>query len=259
MNVLLTNDDGIQATGLRAMRQALVERGHDTLAVAPMRQQSGVSRSLTVFEPLRSENFSEDGFSCIGVHGTPADCVKLALAEFMPHLPDIVISGINIGRNVGPDIFYSGTVAAAAEGAHAGLKSMAVSRAGIGNGANMLEVARHAALLAEKIVERHGLEGKVVNVNYPSVPLGQARGPRVCPQSMAVWRNVYNRRHDPRGWPYWWLVGDMDKIGKDTDLDLLENGYITITPLKFEYTDEDELRNMRDFEKIPLFMDEKNL
>lgn len=243
MNVLLTNDDGIQSTALRAIYDALRKRGHEVLAVAPMRQQSGVSRSLTVFEPLRSENISEDGFSGIGVHGTPTDCVKLALAEFMAIPPDIVISGINIGRNVGPDLFYSGTVGGAAEGAHAGLKSMAVSRAGSEAGADLPDVASHAACLAEKIAAGNGMEGRVINVNYPSVALAEARGPRLCRQSTAIWRNVYSRQRDPRGWPYWWLVGEIDDdpASGETDLDLLERGYITVTPLKFEFTDEQSL------------------
>lgn len=250
MNVLLTNDDGIQAAGLRAIYRALTDRGHTVAAVAPMRQQSGVSRSITVFEPLRSEEFREDDFIGTGVHGTPTDCVKLGLAEFAGQQPDIVISGINIGRNVGPDLFYSGTVAGAAEGAHAGLKSLALSRAGGSPGADMGAVARHAAILAEKVAQMDMPAGRVINVNYPSRRLEEALGPVVCKQSLATWVNVYERKQDPRGWPYWWLTGEMKmKAGEKSDLALLEQGYITITPLKFEYTDHDMLDALAEFEK----------
>lgn len=239
MNVLLTNDDGIRARGLRAIYVALRKRGHTVLAVAPAKQQSGVSRSLTVFEPLRAEECIEPDFNGFGVHGTPADCVKLALAEFAADPPDIVISGINLGRNVGPDIFYSGTVGAAAEGAHAGLASMAISRAGMTGGNDLMEVARHAVYLAEKLATDACIAGHVINVNYPETPLKNAQGPRLCRQSPAVWQNTYVRKTDPRGWPYWWLAGELNKdsCNNNNDIDLLEHGFITITPLKFDFTD----------------------
>ena len=113
MDVLLTNDDGIRAPGLRAMYAALLEAGHSVHVVAPMRQQSGVGHSLTVFDPLRAMEFEEPGFRGTGIYGTPTDCVKLALGRLLPRKPDMVISGINAGPNVGPDILYSGTVGAA--------------------------------------------------------------------------------------------------------------------------------------------------
>ena len=127
MDVLLTNDDGIRAPGLRAMYAALREAGHNVRVVAPMRQQSGVGHSLTVFEPLRAMQFEEPDFTGTGVYGTPTDCVKLALGRLLPRRPDMVISGINAGPNVGPDILYSGTVGAATEAAHEELPSLAVS------------------------------------------------------------------------------------------------------------------------------------
>lgn len=247
MRILLTNDDGIDSPGLRAMFFALKKAGHEVMAVAPMRQQSGVSHCLTVFEPLRSQQIADGAFTGIGIHGTPADCARLALGDLMPEQPDMVVAGINQGRNVGPDLMYSGTVAAAAEGANAGIPSLALSHANHLGCAEIDKVAEHAVALLAKIDWKKIAPRRVVNVNYPEISLARARGIRVCPQSPAVWRNEYARRNDPRGLPYWWLTGDIDKstLGADTDRQLLDEGYITVTPLKFEYTDMESLEILR--------------
>lgn len=243
MNVLLSNDDGITAPGLRALYFALRAAGHNVYAVAPMRQQSAVSHSLTVFEPLRICAISDGDFSGTGVYGTPTDCVKLALADLVTQRPDIVIAGINQGQNVGPDIFYSGTISAAAEAAHDNIPAMAVSHANHEGAADLDKVARHAVALAEKINWLKMPPQRVINVNYPVRNLEDVKGVRVCRQSPAVWKNVYNKRHDPHGNPYWWLDGAMDPatIGTDSDRHLLTEGFITVTPLKFDYTDHDAL------------------
>ncbi len=240
MHVLLTNDDGIMAPGLRALYAALVEAGHTVLAVAPLRQQSGVGHSLTVFEPLRTRGIEEPGFSGTGVHGTPTDCVKLGLGALAPRRPDLVMAGINLGPNVGPDIFYSGTVGAAAEGAHDAVPSMAISHADHSGRLDLAAHARHAVALAERIDWGRVAPRRVLNLNYPAGELAAARGLRVCPQSDAVWRNIYDRREDPRGEPYWWLTGDVPEssVRPGTDRALLAQGYVTLTPLRFEYTDD---------------------
>ena len=239
MHVLLSNDDGIMAPGLRALYAALVEAGHTVLAVAPLRQQSGVGHSLTVVEPLRTRVIEEPGFTGIGVHGTPTDCVKLGLGALSQKRPDLVMAGINLGPNVGPDIFYSGTVGAAAEGAHDGVPSMAVSHADHSGRQDLTAHARHAVALAERIDWSKLPERRVLNLNYPAgdLPEGEVR---VCPQSAATWRNIYARREDPRGDPYWWLTGDVpgESIGQGTDKHLLLAGHVTLTPLRFEYTDD---------------------
>lgn len=247
MNILLVNDDGINSDGLRALHAALAARGHKVTAAAPIRQQSAVSRCLTVFEPLRAEKIETENFCGMGVHGTPADCVKLALAEFVDEAPDLVISGINEGRNVGPDINYSGTVAAAAEGAHAGLPSIAFSHDSRQKTPELPAIARHAAQLAEEIMAKNPLPGVVVNINYPNIPLEQMRGPAVCMQAPSIWRNVYKKCDDPRGWPYWWFAGKLDNSAtpEDADIPMLNSGHITITPLKFEYTDHDNMDCLR--------------
>lgn len=239
MHVLLTNDDGIRAPGLRALYAALLEAGHTPHVVAPMRQQSGVGHSLTVFEPVRATKIVEPGFQGLGVYGTPTDCVKLALARLLPQRPDMVISGINAGPNVGPDILYSGTVGAATEAAHEELPSLAVSHDDHRGATNLLPQARHAVALAERLDWTRLARRRVINLNYPAGPLEEAKGLKVCPQTSAVWKNVYLERHDPRGEPYWWLEGEIPphSINAGSDKDLLNQGYITLTPLCFEFTD----------------------
>ena len=251
MNVLLSNDDGIRAMGLRALYQALREAGHTVTVVAPMRQQSGVGHSLTVFEPLRAMEFVEDDFTGLGIYGTPTDCVKLALGNLLKKKPDLVMSGINLGPNVGPDILYSGTVGAATEAALEDLPSMAVSYDDFRPVSDLLPQARHAVALATRINWKQVPKRRVINVNYPSCPLEEAKGLRVCPQTTAVWKNTYSERKDPRNAPYWWLEGEIPPhtINAGSDKDLLNSGYITVTPLRFEFTD---MECMAELEKMEL-------
>ncbi|WP_297219393.1 5'/3'-nucleotidase SurE [uncultured Desulfovibrio sp.] len=239
MDVLLTNDDGIRAPGLRALYAALREAGHTVHVVAPMRQQSGVGHSLTVFDPLRAMEISEADFSGIGLYGTPTDCVKLALGNLLKKRPDLVMSGINAGPNVGPDILYSGTVGAATEAAHEALPTMAVSCDVASDKDDLLPQARHAVALAQRIQWKRLAPRRVINVNYPRGPLEKSKGLRICPQTSAVWKNAYLERKDPRGAPYWWLVGEIppQTINAGSDKDLLNRGYVTVTPLRFEFTD----------------------
>ena len=251
MDVLLTNDDGIRATGLRALYAALREAGHTVHVVAPMRQQSGVGHSLTVFEPLRAVRVEEGDFSGLGVYGTPTDCVKLALACLLPVRPQLVISGINAGANVGPDILYSGTVGAATEAAHEDLPSLAVSYDDHAPQLDLLPQARHAVALAARIDWGRLAPRRVINLNYPAGELACAKGLRIAPQTSAVWKNAYAERRDPRNAPYWWLEGEIppETINAGSDKDLLNRGYITLTPLRFEFTDH---AGMAALEDMPL-------
>ena len=184
MRVLLTNDDGIRAEGLRAMYRALREAGHTVHVVAPMHEQSGVGHSLTFFDPLRAHKIEEPDFEGLGLYGTPTDCVKLALGNLLKKRPDMVISGINAGSNVGPDILYSGTVGAATEAAHEDLPSMALSCDAGGGHPDMDSIARHAVELAARIDWTKVPHRRVINVNYPRGPrpraCASARRPAPC-------------------------------------------------------------------------------
>lgn len=240
MRILLTNDDGINAPGLRSLYHALTRAGHAVQVVAPARQQSGVGHSLTVFEPLRPVYVKEDDFAGIAIHGTPTDCVKLGLGAILPEQPELVISGINAGPNVGPDIRYSGTVGAATEAALADLPSLAVSHADYRpEVAGLRPVAEHVVSLVASIDWQTLPKRRVLNLNYPDCPLDETRGIRICPQSLAVWSNDYIQRSDPRGTNYWWLDGEVpaETIHPESDKGLLAKGYITMTPLQFDLTD----------------------
>ncbi len=237
LNILLSNDDGIYAVGLRSLYAAFTEAGHNVYVVAPLTEQSAVSNAITVFKALRAKEICESNFIGMGVHGTPADCVKLALKNLCPKKPDIVISGINSGPNAGMDIKYSGTVAAASEAAFAGYRAMALSFDNY-QPVNLLEQAKHAEMLATTLPWDKIPARCVINVNYPDMPIDQTLGIRFCYQSSALWDDHYEERQDPRGNSYWWLHGLLRRkdVEEGSDRDLLTKGYITITPIRFDYT-----------------------
>ncbi len=238
MLILLTNDDGIYAAGLRAMYQALKEAGHTVQVIAPLTEQSAVGHAITILHPLRVKHIEEHGFSGLGISGTPADCVKLGISQLMPEKPDLLVSGINAGPNVGPDVLYSGTVAAAREGAHMDLPSIAVSHSSFQQ-VEVLEKARYVTGLLDKLPLNALPPRRVLNLNLPECPAREMRGLAVCPQTSAVWNDWYDRREDPRGRPYWWLNGTIppEQVSEGTDKDLLDKHWVTLTPLRFDFTD----------------------
>lgn len=243
MYILLTNDDGIQAVGLRALYKALVEAGHKVRVVAPVTEQSAVGHAITMALPLRVKEFKENGFFGLGVTGTPVDCVKLALTTLLEEKPpDVVVSGINSGANVGVDILYSGTVSAATEGALMGRPALAVSVEDF-NPVDLSEQARYAAGFMQKLPWKDLPSGCVLNLNFPSCPMSQARELRICPHTCAAYRDWYETRRDPRGRVYYWLDGVIPRedVSPDTDRDLLSRGHITLTPLRFDFTDRETI------------------
>lgn len=247
MKIVLTNDDGIHAPGLRSMYHALLEAGHTVHVVAPMTEQSAVGHAITIHGPLRVKKIGEERFTGYGVYGTPADCVKLGIGELLPEQPDMVVSGINAGANVGPDILYSGTVAAATEAAHLGFPALAVSYDSF-KPADLREHARYAVALLERIPWQALPPRRVMNLNLPDRPAEKFLGLRLCRQTSAIWKDWYHRHADPRGNPYWWLDGNIppEKITPDSDKGLLTEGWVTLTPLKFDFTDTLSLETLRD-------------
>ncbi|NDV19823.1 5'/3'-nucleotidase SurE [Pseudodesulfovibrio sp. JC047] len=238
MNILLANDDGIQAPGLRALYFALKKAGHDVHVVAPVTEQSAVGHAVTFFMPVRVKEFKENGFVGQGVYGTPVDCVKLGLSTLLETPPDLVVSGINAGANVGVDILYSGTVSAATEGALMEIPAMAVSM----DNFNPVDLSGQAQYCADLIVKIPWAElpGKcVLNLNFPNCPIEEARELRFCPHTRASYQDWYSTRQDPRGRPYYWLDGAIppERICADSDRALLSDGHITLTPLHFDFTD----------------------
>jgi len=238
MRILVTNDDGIMAPGLMAMRRVLADLGQ-VAVVAPTMPQSAVGHSITLTDPIRAHRVDlGDGVVGQGVEGSPADCVKLAVLELLDEPPDLVASGVNLGANVGINVLYSGTVAAAVEGAFFGVPSVAVSIED-SDSPDFEGAARIARRLIDQWLTRDAGQATLLNVNVPDLSRGTPKGVRVAGQSLKGWREGWQRRTDPRGRTYYWMVGDPEREeeGAGSDAAALAEGYVTVTPLRFDLTD----------------------
>jgi 5'-nucleotidase len=240
MRILLTNDDGVYAPGLRALRSELTKLGEVTI-VAPATEQSAVGHSITLLTPLLVQELLDEQNRPMGwaVEGRPADCVKLALLELLPESPDLIVSGLNAGSNAGINVLYSGTVAAAIEGAFFNRTSIAVSLEY--TKPKPLDFPRAAGLarrVIEQIVARRPETGTLFNVNIPSLDKGPIRGVRTVPQNVAPYHETFDRRVDPRGRVYFWSNPEFGcpDPHPDSDVSALDEGYITVTPLQFNLT-----------------------
>lgn len=243
--ILVSNDDGIDAAGIRALAKAMKEIG-DVVVVAPDTQQSAVGHALTVSLPLRATRHSspEDlrGWS---VSGTPADCVKLAVKRLLDQPPDLVVSGINHGRNTAVSLVYSGTVSGATEGTLLGIPSIAFSLDDFSHNADFTYAARVASWFAPQVIARGLPRGVLLNVNIPALPESEILGLRLARQGDSYWDDNYDERRDPMGRPYYWLSGHNVLLGPEgSDEELLTAGYVTITPIHYRLTDESSLNNM---------------
>lgn len=246
MKILLTNDDGMFAPGIRALRRTLKQLG-DVTIVAPASEESGVGHSITLLNPLLVKEVWEQGeFIGYAVEGKPADCVKLGIVELLGERPDLVVSGINAGSNAGINVLYSGTVAAAIEGAFYECTSIAVSLELADP--SEYEVAADIALsVIQQIVEQGPGKGELFNVNIPDLSKSRPKGIRVAEQGLVAYAETYEARVDPRNRRYYWLLPDALRPGEapGTDLAGLAEGYITITPLHFDLTAHRRLQEMR--------------
>jgi 5'-nucleotidase len=249
LNVLLTNDDGIYAPGLMALRRELIKTCQVTV-VAPASEQSAVGHSITLLNPLLVQEVCESGtFIGYAVEGKPADCVKLALVQLLKSPPDVVVSGINAGSNAGINVLYSGTVAAAVEGAFFGRTSIAVSLS-----MSDPKLFDRAAVLACQVIRwimsHNPKPGELFNVNIPDLSKGDPKGVRVVEQGLAFYKECYEARVDPRGRMYYWLL--PDQLGPegaiDSDLEALADQYISVTPLQFDLTDRRRLQSMQEWQ-----------
>jgi 5'-nucleotidase len=252
MHILLTNDDGIYAPGLKALRTELQKLGQVTV-VAPATEQSAVGHSITLLTPILVQEVFDENDQPLGwaVEGRPADCVKLALTELIKEPPDLVVSGINAGSNAGINVIYSGTVAAAIEGAFFDITSIAVSLEYTKPvHLNFVLAADIARGLIEQILAQQPPRASLFNVNIPSLEKGPPAGLRVVPQGLLRYRESYDRRIDPRGRVYFWITPELycPPHGEDTDVTALAERCITVTPLKFDLTQAALLERMREWE-----------
>lgn len=248
VQILLANDDGIHSPGLGALYDELVRLG-DVQVVAPAAEQSGVGLGITYLHPLMAKEELRDGKHWgWAVTGSPADCVKLGMLQFCPSRPELVVSGINSGANVGINVLYSGTVAAAIEGAFFGVTSIAVSQS-TDEQPDYPRTAKLAVGLIEQLLDRHPDQGSLWNVNFPTARPGWPKGVKTV--SMGVKRHVevMEKRIDPRGRPYYWSGIDpleTHQMEPQTDLCELAEGYVTVTPLNFDLTHPRLLDDYRD-------------
>lgn len=248
MRILLTNDDGIYAPGIAALKRHSSALG-DVTVVAPDSECSAAGHSITLDRPLRvREVYVGDALLGYSVDGSPADCVKIGVQQVLSELPDLVISGINSGANVGINVLYSGTVAAALEGAILGITSVAVSLLS-SKKSDFDVVAGLAVDVIGQILERGPASGSLFNVNFPTHSPDRIVGVCVARQSTVSYENGFDMRTDPRGGRYYWMTGEMTsgKLPADCDMALLEAGYVTVTPLQFDLTDLAQLKEMADW------------
>ena len=249
MHILLTNDDGIHAPGIWALYSRFVEK-HAVTVIAPDREQSAVGHGITLHQPLRVTQVSiNDGCAGYAVNGTPADCVKFAVLELLESKPDLLISGINPGANVGVNINYSGTVAAAKEATLYGIKAMAVSIQGHEN-PYYEEVAHFIEKLARKIFDNGLPSGTYLNVNIPAISMSKICGIRISNLSVDFFPEHLEKRVDPRERAYYWQGCDALPVSDNPDIDgsALSERYISITPLKCDVTDYESIEVLKSWE-----------
>ncbi|HMM05509.1 MAG TPA: 5'/3'-nucleotidase SurE [Clostridiales bacterium] len=254
MKILLVNDDGYRSPGIHALILAL-KAEHELTVAVPAMEQSGKSHCITFSEPVTCDRFylSEVGHDIHMVHGTPADCVLMALDQIMTAKPDLVISGINKGHNAGGAIIYSGTVSAAYEGASRGISSFALSADFID--ANFTLAAKMFKAMLPTVLEQEQDELFFYNVNFPNLPLSALKGIRKTTVARRQISEKMEKRMDPFQREYYWRTYDSEHFANicdedGSDMRALREGYISVTPLKLNYFDEKKFERMTDFSDV---------
>jgi len=246
MKILLTNDDGIYAKGLIALYNKFAEK-HDVTIIAPDRERSAVGHGLTIHSPVRikkiDDRFNVNGYA---VSGTPADCVKIGIVELLDQKPDMIISGINPGANVGININYSGTAAAAREATLLGIPAIAVSIRGF-----LTDYYADAAIFTEKLSEKilqHGLpKGTFLNVNIPDLPVDKTKGVIISKQGASILDEYFDQRTDTRKKTYYWYGCTVPAESEISDIDenAVLNNFISVTPVRCDMTDYSFLNDLK--------------
>ena len=249
MRILLTNDDGIHAPGLDVLEALARQFSYDLWIVAPAEEQSGAGHSLTLSRPVRLRQHDERRFS---VSGTPTDAVMMALRKVMPSPPDVILSGVNRGANLGDDVTYSGTVSAAIEGTLAGIRSIALSqvyaREGMGDTVPFAAAEQWGARVLAPLFDAPFEPRTMVNVNFPALAPDQVQGIRACRQGFHDYaRGSVVEGTDPRGYRYFWfgLHGIEHTPGHQSDLEAIADGYISVTPLQLDLTHDASLASLK--------------
>ncbi|MDE2619403.1 MAG: 5'/3'-nucleotidase SurE [Sphingomonadales bacterium] len=249
MRILLTNDDGINASGLNVLERIARQFSDDVWVCAPAEEQSGAGHSLTLTRPVRLRQHAERRFS---VSGTPTDSVTMALRKVLPGAPDLILSGVNRGANLGDDVTYSGTVAAAMEGTLAGIRSIALSQVyskeGAGNDVSFSAAEAWGAKVIAPLLDQPFAPRTLINVNFPPLAAGDVKGIKAVRQGFHDYaRGSLIEAVDPRGFPYFWfgLHGIEHTPGHDTDLEAIGEGYVSVTPLQLDLTHDASLAALK--------------
>ena len=242
MRILVTNDDGVASPALSQLRRVLSPFGHVTI-IAPDRNQSASSQSLTLHRPLRIQELAEDTYS---VDGTPTDCVLVAFHGELGERPDLVVSGINHGPNMGEDVFYSGTVAAAIEAVLQGVPGVAASLATRAP-SDFRAPADVVGKLVRQVLERGNTPRMLLNINIPLLPDAELRGVMLTRLGTRLYADTLVRKVDPRGKDYFWIGGEDPVWQPDegTDFHAVDAGFISVTPLRLELTDHEAIVRMQ--------------
>ena len=248
MLILVSNDDGVYSAGIHILAEALRSIG-DVYIIAPDRERSAASHALTLHKPLRLEQLEDKVYS---VNGTPTDCVNLAINGILHGRPDIVVSGINKGGNLGDDVTYSGTVSAAFEGTLLGVPSFAVSQ--VADGDYKFETAAKIALYLAMLIKEQSLPpGVLLNVNVPNLDVRDIKGIRITRQGKRIYdENAIIEKVDPRGKKYYWIGGNRlswEKT-KDSDFSAIEEGMVSITPLRLDLTEYSAIKTLHAWESV---------
>lgn len=236
--ILITNDDGIQAKGIRCLVEAVQPFG-EIVIVAPDRPQSGMGHAITVNDILRLNKSAlfpnHVAYSCTG---TPVDCVKMAISEVIGRKPDILLSGINHGENCASNVLYSGTMSAAIEGAMESIPSIGFSLMDFDKDADFTGSQWAVTELMKRMLKNDFPKNICLNVNIPQLPQEEIKGMKVCRQAKAYWKDSFDKRQDPFGKDYFWMKGEFnrDDWHEDTDIFALDNGYVSIVPTQFDMT-----------------------
>jgi 5'-nucleotidase len=237
--ILVTNDDGITAPGIRTLIEVMSEIG-TVVVVAPDSPQSGMGHAITVNNTLYLDKISKDGaeiteYNC---SGTPVDCVKLAVHEVLKQKPDLCVSGINHGSNSSINVIYSGTMSAAVEAGIEGIPAIGFSLADYNWNANFEATKPFIKKIALEVLNNKMPNGTVLNVNFPKLNLNEIKGVKICRQAKASWIEKFDKRKSPYGKDYYWLTGEFvnDDKGQDTDEYALANGYVSVVPVQFDMT-----------------------
>jgi 5'-nucleotidase len=237
--ILVTNDDGISAPGIRTLIAVMSEIG-DVVVVAPDKPQSAMGHAITINSTLYLNKISAENAAIIEYtcSGTPVDCVKLAVNEILKQKPDLCVSGINHGSNSSINVIYSGTMSAAVEAGIEGIPAIGFSLLDYDWNADFEPVKSFVSKIALQTLE-HGLpEGTILNVNFPKRKENEIKGIKICRQAKAIWAETFDKRKTPYGKDYYWLSGEFvnQDLGEDTDEWALANGYISVVPVQFDMT-----------------------